>query len=158
MKITKLLSVFVTLFCVNTFAAPAALKLPVYLQAKCANYAGAWSGFMVNPSDLQAPANQPVTLELAVEKNIVYGHMNKQTFYAQCKNGRLRNIFVGDLTQCGRYSQQGALVGKDVMSVEVDQENAMMDWTWWLFLQRTSTQTTLTVPQNAAFPKPTTCH
>lgn len=145
------------LFCSIAFAENS-LQLPVYYQASCASYAGTWRGFMTNPSDLQAPATRAVTLQLGVKNNLIYGQMNQQLFWAQCQNGRLANIFVGSANQCGRYSQQGALIGKDALAIEIDQQNAMMDWTWWLFLKRVSAQTHFNAPTNFNFPKPISCH
>lgn len=149
------------------------IKLQKYFQANCQHYSGTWQGFFTNPSDLFGNGGPwQISLSLVTNGNKIYGTFNEKNLpsylksalkghlYANCDNGILKNIFVGETNQCGAVSQKGLLVAKNVLVLQTDYQNAMMDAPLVFFLKRSTEQNTVTFPKNPQWqwPSPKTCH
>jgi len=132
------------------------ITIPLYYQATCNALTGTWQGFMVNPTDL-VPSKKSVTIQLIAKNNRIIGKYNNQYLYAVCNKGQLSKIFTGP-KKCGRFSNLGGLVANNALVLQVNEQNAMMDWNLLFFLQRVSDNTNFKLPQNITIDAVQTCH
>lgn len=139
------------------------IQLSKYYQASCASYTGTWDGFFTDPTDLFGNGGPwPVQVSLYNNSNNIIGQANASkapsfvskaltgTVWAQCQNGQLSNIFLGNKNQCGAFSQTGLLVSKNVLIMQINYQNAMTGAPFLLVLKRVNNNYSGKIPQNAS--------
>jgi hypothetical protein len=130
------------------------ITLPKYYQANCQAYTGTWQGFMADPQGLFGNGGPwPVVISLYNRDTNIIGQgggapVGNKKIWAQCHNGVLSNIFWGNKAACGDFSQKGLLVSKNVLVLELHDENAMTGTNILLFLQRKNNAYLYTIPSN----------
>jgi len=132
----------------TAFASEHIMTLDKYYQAECEDYTGTWQGFITDRTDLFDDGGPwPITLKLYQQNGIIWGRTSEvkskkhvtfasNEFWAQCKNGKLQNIFWGKKNSCGALSQQGGLISRNVLALQLNWENAMTGAELLVFLQR----------------------
>jgi hypothetical protein len=144
-----------------------------YFNATCDQYTGTWQGFITDPTDLFGNGEAwPVTVYLYVKEGQLVGKTSTITskgntiqstkkLWADCKSGVLTQIIWGEKGECGGVSNQGMLVAKDVLLLQLAWENAMNGTTFYTFLHRQNNQYPFAPPANKAayhFGDRNTCH
>ncbi len=158
----------------SALAGAESIQLNKYFQADCQSYNGTWQGFVTDPTDLIGNGGPwPVTVSLSADNGQIWGRTtafsgsgNKATFksneiWARCKDGRLQDIYWGKKGDCGGLSQQGVLVSKNVLVIQINWENAMNGSNLLLFLQRKNNLSPYAEPSHVNSYDPAkvqTCH
>lgn len=158
----------------SVFAGDQTIALNKYYQADCQAYTGTWQGFVTDPTDLVGNGGPwSVTVSILQQNGRVWGRTTafngaakKATFknneiWARCTNGQLQDIYWGKLGGCGGLSQQGMLVSKNVLVMQINWENAMNGSNLLLFLERKNNLSPYSEPShmNAYDPaKVQSCH
>lgn len=168
-----LLNLIVFLSCTSVFAGEPMLTLNKYYQADCKDFTGTWQGFMTDPTDLFGNGGPwPVTVSLYQQNGKVWGrttevkeknHMifKANEIWARCSDGKLTDVFWGLKNSCGALSQQGGLVSKNVLALQLNWENAMNGASLVVFLQRKDNLSPYFEPAHMSSYEPgkvTSCH
>lgn len=155
-------------------ATPASMTLPVYFDANCQDYTGTWQGFVTDPSDLFGNGGAwPITISLYQQNGHVIGQSTAVTYakkdgvipskklWADCKKGVLSQIVWGEKGECGAVTQQGMLISRHVLMLQLGWESAMNGATLVAFLQRVNSTYPFAVPTNKdafVYGKRESCH
>jgi hypothetical protein len=154
-QLCVIFSIFLILISQSSFAynnSTKVITLAKYYRATCQDYTGTWQGFMTDPQELFADGGPwPVTLSLFNHGQYIIGQgggapVGIKKIWAQCKDGVLSNIFWGEKGACGGFSQQGLLVSKNVLVLELNYESAMIGTKFLLFLKRKNSVYSYQVP------------
>lgn len=137
------------------------IQLNKYYAASCQDYTGTWQGWITDPTDLFANGGPwPLTVSLYNKNDRMVGQtslvkysnnggeISKRQIWAECKNGVLADIFWGNKGACGSYSQQGLLVSKNVLVLQLNYENSMNGTSFLVFLSRKNNTYSYPVPKN----------
>lgn len=141
----------IILVCFFQNALAQGIHIKKYYRSSCEDYAGTWEGVITDPTDLFADGGPwPVTVVLASAHGEIVGESSamkyadgKSTFAsrmirARCSKGQLKDIYWGPLDSCGSLSQNGELVSKNMLVLQLNYENAMIGAEMYAFLQRKS--------------------
>lgn len=137
------------LACTTAFASTHNITLPGWYRAKCSDYTGTWHGFISDPNGLFGDGGPwQVSFYLYEKDNRIVGENSvfrytptgaefmSRKVYAQCKDGKLSNIYWLDSKNCGSASQQGVLISKNTLALELRYDNAMTGTNMVAYLQR----------------------
>lgn len=155
-------------------ATPASMAVPGYSNAACQDYTGTWRGFITDPTDLFGNGGAwPITISLyqteghligqstAVRYADKNGSLPVKKIWADCKDGVLSQIVWGEKGECGGFSQQGMLVSRNVLMLQLNWESAMAGTTFIAFLQRENAKYPYKIPSGKdafVYGKRETCH
>jgi hypothetical protein len=172
-KIVLTISLITICQCAVSTTTTNSLTINNYYAATCDAYTGTWQGYLTDPSDLFGNGGPwPVTVQLLAKNNQLSGNtsaihyaqgnasISSRSIYAQCRHGKLTNIFWGELGQCGSLSQQGVLVSRNVLMLQLNYENSMTGATFTTFLTRQNNTYHGRLPSTTQY-KPesvTSCH
>lgn len=174
MKKVNLVITLIFLFFLTNIASAGSISLQRYFNASCQDYTGTWNGFITDPTDLFGNGGAwPVTVYLYEKNGHIIGRSDSVTYgkkegvitakkiWANCSDGNLSQIIWGEKGECGGVSQQGMLVSKNTMILQLDWESAMTGTTFVAFLQRVNTKypyATPTKEEDFLYGKRETCH
>jgi len=138
-----------------------------YENATCQDYTGTWTGFIVEP---KLAKSLPLDVSLYSASSKVIGNIDSSSLgmekthnkiWADCKNGKLANIFWGEKGGCGGYAQEGFLTDKNTLILKLHYETLNEDAYYLAFLKKENSNYSLPVPTNAKDLEPgivKTCH
>lgn len=155
-------------------ATPATMTVPGYFNAACQDYTGTWRGFITDQTDLFGNGGAwPITVSLYQKDGHIIGRSSAikyakrdsvllaKKIWADCKDGMLSQIIWGEKGECGSVSQQGMLVSRNVLLLQLNWESAMNSAKFVAFLQRVNSNYSYTVPTNKdafIYGKRKSCH
>jgi len=144
------------------------LTLSKYYHASCEAITGTWQGIYTDPTDLYGNGEPwPIRVNLYYQNGRIIGQANNippsrnSKIWAQCAQGTLQNIFMGNPGQCGAYSKGGELVSKNILVLYLHTENAMNGTDFLAFLKRVNNSYPYSIPSDPAAFEPgqiTSCH
>ncbi len=138
-----------------------------YENATCKDYTGTWTGFIVEP---KLAKSWPLDVSLYSSNSKVIGNIDSSSLgmekphkkiWADCKNGKLTNIFWGDKGGCGGYSQEGFLTDQNALVLKLHYETLNEDTYFLAFLKKENSNYSLPAPTNTKDLEPgivKTCH
>ena len=125
------------------------IQLKKYYRATCDDYTGTWEGVITDPTDLFGDGGPwPVTMRFTAKDGEVIGESTaieyaggkgkfaRRLIRAHCSNGQLQDIYWGKLSGCGSLSQNGELVSKNMLVLQLNFESAMIGANLYAFLER----------------------
>lgn len=153
------------IFCFPSFATETIsnpLTIAPYYQANCGLVTGTWQGFFTDPTDLYGDGGPwAISMSLLNQNGKIIGKadannapayvgpaVNKR-IWADCTNGVLTNIFIGNRDTCGAYSKGGELVSKNLLILFLHTESAMNGTDFLVVLRRVNDQYAFPMPTNA---------
>lgn len=164
---SKILWAFICASSAISFAAGQnAITFNKYENATCQNYTGTWTGLIVAPKGAKS---WPAAVSLYSTNSKIIGNIDAslelekphKKIWADCKNGKLANIFWGDKGECGGYSQEAFLIDQNTLILKLHYETKNEDTYFLVFLNKKNANYSLPIPTNAKDLEPgivKTCH